>query len=271
MSIPPKLVDSSLILNQRIATLTFERDDVRNALTGTGLIDDILTTADWANHCQDVSVLIITGGGKAFSSGGNVKDMRDKQGDFAGAGAELQEQYRHGIQRMPLAIDNIEVPVIAAVNGAAIGAGFDLCNMCDIRIGCPETLFGETFINLGIIPGDGGAWFLQRIVGYQRAAELTLTGRMLKADEALQLHILMELVESSRLLQRATEIAAVIAAKSPRGVRMSKRLLKAAQRMELRDLLDLSASMQAISQGMDDHDEALAAFLERRQPEFKGS
>ena len=185
MSVTPKLIDSSLTLDQRIATLTFERDDVRNALTGTGLTGDILTTADWVNHCREVSVLIITGGGKAFSSGGNIKDMRDKQGNFGGKSVEIQEQYRHGIQRIPLAMDSIEVPVIAAVNGAAIGAGFDLCNMCDIRIGCPETLLGETFINLGIIPGDGGAWFLQRVVGYQRAVELSLTGRMVKAEEAL--------------------------------------------------------------------------------------
>ena len=97
----------------------------------------------------------------------------------------------------------------------------DLCNMCDIRLGCPQTLLGETFINLGIIPGDGGAWFLQRVVGYQRAAELTLTGRLVKAEEALELNILMELVAAEQLLPRAREIAAQIAAKPPRGVRMS--------------------------------------------------
>jgi enoyl-CoA hydratase/carnithine racemase len=228
MSTLPALTDAKLELKDRVATLTFQRDDVRNALTGTALIDDIVDTANWVNRSDEVSVLIITGDGKGFSSGGNVKDMRDGLGLFGGSIAEMQEQYRKGIQRIPLAMDGIEVPVIAAVNGAAIGAGFDLCNMCDIRIGCPETLLGETFINLGIIPGDGGAWFLQRIVGYQRAVELTLTGRLVKAEEALQLNILMELVDSDQLLPRAQEIAAQIAAKPPRGVRMSKRLLKAA-------------------------------------------
>lgn len=270
MSGTPKLTDSSLVLTDRIATLTFERDDVRNALTGTALIEDLEVTCNWANGNPDVSVLIMTGDGKAFSSGGNVKDMRDKRGFFAGATAELQEQYRQGIQRIPLAMDAIEVPTIAAINGAAIGAGFDLCNMCDIRIGCPDTLLGETFINLGIIPGDGGAWFLQRIVGYQRAAELTLSGRLVKAEEALSLNILMELVAADQLMSRAGEIAASIAAKPPRGVRMTKRLLKAAQRMELRDLLDMSASMQAVSHQMADHAEAVDAFLEKREPEFKG-
>lgn len=266
----PTLTDASITLENRVATLTFQRDDVRNALTGTALIDDLVQTAAWANLNREVSVLIITGDGKAFSSGGNVKEMRDKQGIFGGQAAEIQERYRQGIQRIPLALNDIEVPTIAAVNGAAIGAGFDLCNMCDIRLGCPETLLGETFINLGIIPGDGGAWFLQRVVGYQRAAELTLTGRLIAAEEALEYGILMEVTERENLLPRARELALQIAAKPPRGVRMTKRLMKAAQRMELRDLLDMSASMQAISHQMDDHREAVDAFLDKRTPDFSG-
>ncbi len=270
MSVIPTLTDANLTLDNRVTTLTFQRDDVRNALTGTALIDDLVTTVDWVNACADVSVLIITGAGKAFSSGGNVKEMRDKAGMFGGRTAETQELYRTGIQRIPLAMERLEVPAIAAVNGAAIGAGFDLCNMCDIRLGCPDTLVGETFINLGIIPGDGGAWFLQRVVGYQRAAELTLTGRLVKGPEALELNILMEMVDSDQLMNRANELAAAIAAKPPRGVRMSKRLMKASQRMELRDLLDMSASMQAISHTMDDHGEAIEAFLDKRTPNFKG-
>jgi len=270
MSQLPHLTDARIELEDRVATLTFERDDLRNALTGTALIDDIVHTAAWANLNREVSALIITGDGKAFSSGGNVKEMREKEGIFGGAAAEIQEQYRQGIQRIPLAMNDIEVPTIAAVNGAAIGAGFDLCNMCDIRIGCPETLLGETFINLGIIPGDGGAWFLQRVAGYQRAAELTLTGRLVKADEALEYGILMEVVDSDQLLPRAREIAAEIASKPPRGVRMTKRLLKAAQRMDLKDLLDMSASMQAISHQMEDHREAVDAFLDKRPPDFSG-
>ena len=271
MTTLPALTDSELTLEQRVATLTFNRDDVRNALTGTALIDDICATVDWVNNTPDVSVLILTGAGKAFSSGGNVKEMQQKQGMFGGNPAAIQEGYRHGIQRIPLAMQSIEVPTIAAVNGAAIGAGFDLCNMCDIRIGCPDTLVGETFINLGIIPGDGGAWFLQRVAGYQRAAELTLTGRLIKGEEALQYNILMELVDSAALLPRARELAAAIAAKPPRGVRMTKRLLQAAQRMELRDPLDMSASLQAISHTMADHEEAIDAFLDKRAPGFSGN
>lgn len=270
MSQLPHLNDASIELDNRVATLTFRRDDVRNALTGTSLVEDIVQTAAWVNLNRDVSALIITGEGKAFSSGGNVKEMRERQGMFGGAAAEVQEHYRQGIQRIPLAMHDIEVPTIAAVNGAAIGAGFDLCNMCDIRLGCPNTLLGETFINLGIIPGDGGAWFLQRVAGYQRAVELTMTGRLIQAEEALEYGILMEVLEVDELMPRAREIAAEIAGKPPRSVRMTKRLLKAAQRLELKDLLDMSASLQAISHQMDDHREALEAFLDKREPSFKG-
>jgi enoyl-CoA hydratase/carnithine racemase len=142
--------------------------------------------------------------------------------------------------------------------------------MCDLRLGCPNTLVGQTFLNLGIIPGDGGAWFLQRVAGYQRAAELTLTGRLVQAEDALDYGILMEVVETEALMPRALEIAREIAAKPPRTVRMTKRLLKAAQRMELRDLLDMSASLQAISHQTEDHREAVDAFLEKRDPAFRG-
>ncbi len=151
----PELTDATLTLENRVATLTLNRHDVRNALTGTALVDDIVATAAWVNRCQEVSVLVITGAGSAFCAGGNVKDMAERGGDFAGDVAEVAERYRQGIQRMPLALNQVEVPIIAAVNGAAIGAGFDLANMADLRIASRKASFGETFLNLGIIPGDG--------------------------------------------------------------------------------------------------------------------
>ena len=177
----PELKDAILDIDGRIATLTLNRHDVRNALTGTGLIDDIVTVCDWVNRADHISVLIITGAGSAFSAGGNVKDMAERGGDFAGDVAEVATRYRRGIQRIPLALDEVEIPVIAAVNGPAIGAGFDLCMMADVRIASEKAKFGETFLNLGIIPGDGGAWLLQRLIGYQRAFELTLSGRVIDA------------------------------------------------------------------------------------------
>ena len=267
----PELLDSKLEVADRIATLTFQRDDVRNALTGTALIDDILRTVSWAENEKKVSVLILTGEGSAFSSGGNVKEMQDRTGTFAGSAIEIQEQYRRGIQQLPLALHGTEIPLVAAVNGPAIGAGFDLACMCDLRIASSKALVGETFINLGIIPGDGGAWLLQRLVGYQRAAELTLTGRLLKAEEALQFGLFLKVVEPEELLTSARELAAKIAEKPPQAVRLTKRLMKLAQRTELPDFLDLCASFQAMAHHTADHREAVSAFLEKRSGSYTGS
>jgi enoyl-CoA hydratase/carnithine racemase len=266
----PTMGDSLLHIDSRVATLTFNRDDVRNELTGTQLVADICNTVDWINTTLDISALIITGDGSAFSAGGNIKDIRDKKGIFDGNPALISDNYRHSIQRMSLAMHSAEVPVIAAVNGPGIGAGFDLACMCDIRLGTSATRFGETFINLGLIPGDGGAWFLQRLVGYQRAAELTFSGRVINAEEALQLGLLLEIVEREDLLDRATALAADFASKPPQALRMTKRLMKAAQRLELGDLLDLSASYQASAHHTVDHQRAMDAMLDKAEAEFQG-
>ena len=266
----PQLKDSLLSIDERVATLTLNRDDMRNALTGTGLVDDIVDTVEWINREESISGLVLTGAGRAVSAGGNIKEMRDRSGAFAGDALEIQRRYRQGIQNIPLAMHRAEVPVIAAVNGPAVGAGFDLACMCDLRIASSNALFGETFINLGIIPGDGGAWFLQRLIGYQRAAELSLTGRLVKADEALELGLVLELTAPEQLQSRAAALAAEIAAKPPQAVRLTKRLMKLAQRQELPDFLDLCACFQGMCHETEDHVEAVRAFLEKRQGNYLG-
>ncbi len=267
----PQLTDATLSLQSRVAELTFTRDDVRNALTGTTLVADILTTLDWCNRTPEVSVLIMTGSGKAFSAGGDIKQMRDREGMFSGSVLQIQDQYRRGIQQLPLAIQKSEIPLIAAINGPAIGAGMDLACMCDLRIGSTSTLLGETFINLGIVSGDGGTWFLPRLIGYQRAAELLFTGRLVKAQEALDLGLLLEIVAPEQLLERARGLAAEIAAKPPQAVRLSKRLLKLGQRQELPEFLDQCAAFQGMAHHTDDHLEAVNAFLEKRPADFSSS
>ena len=270
MSNIPLTTDAHLEINDRVATLKFNRDDVRNALTGTALVEDIVTVAHWINSESSISCLIITGNGKAFCSGGNIKEMRDGKGTFSGTPAQIAEKYRRGIQRMTLAMHAIEIPVIAAVNGPAMGAGFDLACMCDIRLGSEHTLFEETFINLGLIPGDGGAWFLQRLVGYQKAAELTFSGRPVGPEEALQLGLLLEIVPAGQLLARAMECARTFAAKAPQALRMTKRLMKSAQRLELPDFLDLCSSYQASCHHTEDHKRAVNGLLDKTTIEFQG-
>lgn len=267
----PQLHDALLQLDGRVATLTLDRDDVRNALTGTRLADDIEATVDWINANEDVSVLVLTGAGKAFSAGGNVKHMLQREETFGGDVYAVQKQYREGIQRIPLALHRLEVPAIAAINGAAIGAGFDLACMCDLRIAAQDSIMGETFVNLGIIPGDGGAWFLQRLVGYQRAAELTFSGRTFGAQEALAMGIVLEVVEGAALKARAQALAASFAAKPPQALRLTKRLMKSATRLELGDFLAQCAVFQGMCHNTADHLEAVGAFLDKRAPQFKGN
>lgn len=259
----PQLTDALLEVDGRVATLTLNRDDVRNALTSTHLIEDIVAVAEWVNGCDDISVLVITGAGSAFSAGGNVKDMANRTGDFAGDVAEVATRYRRGIQRIPLALQNVEVPIIAAVNGAAIGAGFDLANMADIRIASHKARFGETFLNLGIIPGDGGAWFMQRLIGYQQAFELTLSGRIIDAEEAKTLGILLEVVDPEQLMPRAQALAARFAGQPPKALRLTKRLMKMAQRMELKDFLDVCANFQGMCHNEPEHLEAVQRLLNK--------
>jgi enoyl-CoA hydratase/carnithine racemase len=270
MTAAPDLSDALLAIDGRVATLTLNRDDVRNELTGTRLVDDIERTVEWINREEHIAALVITGAGKAFSSGGNVKHMRERQGSFGGDVYEVQKRYREGIQRIPLALHRLEVPSIAAVNGAAIGAGFDLTCMCDIRIAAEGATLAESFVNVGIIPGDGGAWFLQRLIGYQRAAELTFSGRVIGADEAKSLGIVMEVLAPADLLPRAAALAQSFAAKPPQALRLTKRLMKSAQRMELPDFLEHCAVFQGMCHNTQDHLEAVGAMLEQRRPVFTG-
>lgn len=267
---PPALTDALLSVEDGVAVLTLNRDDIRNALTGSALVDDICAVVDWINDDAAVSVLVLTGTGRAFSSGGNVKDMRDGTGMFGGTVEQVARQYRQGIQRLPLALDGLEVPVIAAVNGPAIGAGCDLACMTDIRIAGASAVFGETFITLGIIPGDGGAWLLQRLIGYGAAADMTFTGRLVAAEEALALGLVSRVVADDALMGTALAMAREIAAKPPLTIRHAKRLMKMAARTPLPDFLAHCAAIQGMCHASEDHKEAVSAFLERRPGAYHG-
>ena len=253
----PVLKDSILKIKGKVASLKFNRDDIRNALTGSFLVDDIINTANFVNKDKKISVLIITGNGKAFSSGGNIKEMLNKNSIFSGKVEEVEKKYRYGIQRIPKVIEKIEIPVIAQVNGPAIGAGFDLACMCDIRIMSNEAYFSENFINLGIIPGDGGAYFLQNLIGYQKAAELTFTGRKVFAQEALDLGLVLRAVDKDKLDNEVNRFANEIAKKPANTLRYTKRLLKMGNKMTLEQFLDFSALFQGISHNHREHNLAL--------------
>jgi len=257
-------------VDQGIATLTLNQPETCNAITDPPIIAEIEKVCSLINNDIEIKVLIITGKDSAFSSGGNIKDMIAKKGMFQGSPAKLMENYRKNIQRIPLAIHQIEIPTIAAVNGAAIGAGCDLALMCDMRIASKRAKFGETFLNVGLIPGDGGAYFLPRTVGMAKACELTFTGDIIDGYEAFTMGLANYLVEHELLMEKTFELARKIASKPPEALRMAKRLLYMGQYLTLPHLLEQSAALQALCHDTKDHMEALSAMFEKRIPQFKG-
>ena len=252
-----------------VLTLIMNQPETRNALTGNTAVQELVDACAAITLDTSIRVVILTGAGPVFSSGGNVKDMRRFfEQDIS---PELiREEYRNGIQRLPKALYNLDVPVIAAINGAAIGAGLDLTCMCDIRIASNTATFAESFVKVGIVPGDGGAWLLPRVVGMSKASEMAFTGEALNATEALACGLVSRVVAPEALLPEAQTLAVKIAT-NPGGVlRMTKRLLREGQRSTLESLLELSAGYQAIAHKTADHQEAVMAFVEKRKPVFGG-
>jgi enoyl-CoA hydratase/carnithine racemase len=254
-----------------ILTITLNQPERRNPISDMDMVEALLEAVGAADADVSVRAVILTGAGAAFSSGGDVKKMvaggggvRDK------APVQTRRNYKWGIQRLPMAFQELEVPVIAAINGAAVGAGCDLACMCDIRIAAESARFAESFVKLGIIPGDGGAWLLPRIIGFSRATELALTGEMINAQEALACGLVSRVVPDAELMAAALAVADKIAANPPHAVRMTKRLLRQGQTATLANILEMSAAMQSIAHTTQDHDEAINAFIEKRPPSFGG-
>jgi enoyl-CoA hydratase/carnithine racemase len=262
----------TLEVADRVAVLTLSRPDVRNVISHEAMVAEIERACAHVNRDRDISCLVVTGSGTVFSAGGNVKDMADRSDMFGGSPAQIFWGYRQGIQRIPRAVDAVEVPTICAVNGPAIGAGCDLALMCDLRIASEAAAFGETFVNLGIVPGDGGAYFLPRAVGAQKAAEMIFTGRVVSAAEALESGLVLRVVPAADLMRVTMELAAAIASKPPITVRLAKLLYRQGLRAaNLGDFLDLSAAFQALCHHTGDHQEAVRALLEKRPGRYAGA
>lgn len=253
-----------------IVILTLNMPDTRNALTDADLCAAIIDAMKRINADQTVRCAIVTGAGKAFSSGGNLKHMKEKKSIFGGDAIDAKDGYRNGIQSMAKAIWECEVPLIAAVNGPSYGAGCDLTCLCDIRIASTKATFAENFARVGLISGDGGAWLLPRQIGLSRAAEMTFTAEPVDAATALDWGLVSQVVEPEELLDAARKLASRIAVNPPRQLRMSKRLLREGLNTRLDSLLELAAAYQGACHQTADHAEAVDALLEKREPVFTG-
>ncbi len=254
-----------------LVVLTLDAPARRNAISSFADCEEVEAACRRIARDPSVRCVILTGADPAFCAGGDVKGMRDRTGIMAADGpAEMRENYRKGIQRIPLALWELDVPTIAAVNGPAIGAGLDLACMCDIRIASEKAVFAESFVRVGIVPGDGGAWLLPRAIGLSMAAEMSFTGDPLHAEEALAARLVSRVVPHEHLMDAARLLAGRITRNPPGVLRMTKRLLREGQQMSLPSLLEMSAAYQAIAQETADHREAVAAILEKRDPAFTG-
>jgi enoyl-CoA hydratase/carnithine racemase len=265
-------MDDTVLVERRgrVAVLTLNRPEVRNAFSTVEQIAAFVEAVEGIGRDPELSVVIVTGAGSAFCSGGDIKGMQNETGFSAGTSLDLRERYRHDVQRLTASLFELELPAIAAVNGPAIGLGCDLACCCDIRIASTGARFAESFIKVGLIPGDGGAYFLQRIVGLAKASELTFTGDTIDAVEAERIGLVSQVVAPDQLLPAAQALADRIAANPPQVLRYTKRLLREAQRSSLDATFELSAAFQAIVQRSADHREAVAAAIEKRAPRYTG-
>jgi enoyl-CoA hydratase/carnithine racemase len=248
-----------------IALITLNRPEAKNAFSPE-MIRLWRECLEAAKADDNVRVIIVTGKGDTFCSGGDIRDMADgklKSWD-------MKRFLWDGVHRIVLTLEDLDKPVIAAINGAAMGAGMDMAIMCDLRVCSDKAKLAESYIMMGLIPGDGGAYFLPRLTGVSKALELLFTGDVLTPEEALQMGIVNRVVSHDRLMEETMKLAEKIAGKPPVAIRMMKRAVYQGLTSTLKAHLDYISSQMSLLSETADHVEAARSFLEKRKPVFKG-
>ena len=248
-----------------IATITLNRPERRNAFN-VEMLDLWVEALRDARANDAVQVVVVTGAGRAFCSGGDVGSMSER-GDMTGL---EHKRWLEVVHRIPLALEELDKPVIAALNGAAAGAGLDMALMCDLRFAAEGARFSEAYVKVGLIPGDGGTYFLPRLIGTARALELIWSGDAFDAQEAFRLGIVNRVVPPDQLMPTVYEFAGRLAKGPAVAIRLAKRAVYAGMRMDLRAHLDMISSHMAVVRQTEDHKEGVRAFAEKREPEFRG-
>jgi len=254
-----------------VATITLNRPERMNAFS-----QPLLT--EWTDaivRCQDdddVRVVLITGAGRAFCAGADLKAQGDE--DYAlmqhHGPAERRNSLRYSVHRVPHALEYLDKPYIAAVNGAAVGAGMDMASMADIIIASDQARFGMSYVNVALIPGDGGAWLLPRLVGKQKAFDLICNGTIFGADEALEMGYAFKVVPHESLMEEATAYAQKLAAGPPVAIQLAKQLLRRSETLPFMEALNAAQHAMTIAQSTEDAVEGPTAFREKRSPNFIG-
>lgn len=252
--------------DRNIATLTLNRPEVRNAFS-----PEMLSL--WQQYLgqfredKDLLVLVLTGSGDTFCSGGDIKDMAEGKLQSW----DMKRFLWEGVHRIALMMEDLDKPVIAAINGSAMGAGLDMALMCDIRICSEKAKLAESYILMGLVPGDGGAFYLPRLIGPAKAMELLLTAEVLDPVNAEKMGLINRVVKHKDLMSETMKLAQSIAEKPPQAVRMMKRAVQQSLTSTLRSHLDYISSQVALLSETKDHQEAARAFIEKRKPFFTGS
>lgn len=248
-----------------IATITLNRPEARNAFSDEmiRLWRDRLVEA---GEDDDVCVVVVTGRGDTFCSGGDIKAMAEGRL----ASWDMKRFLWDGVHRIALAMEDLDKPVIASINGAAMGAGLDMALLCDLRVCSDRARLAETYVLMGLAPGDGGALLLPRVIGLPRAMEMLLTGDVITPDEAQKIGLVNRVVAHESLMDETMRLARRIAERPPLAVRMIKRAVMQGLGQDLRTHLDCISSQLSLLSQTEDHREAALAFLERRKPRFRG-
>lgn len=252
-------------LREHVVQVTYDRPDALNAYNESLLVGAV-DTFERLDAREDVRAIVLTGAGDAFCSGVDLNEMPlTPEMDY--------EEYERGLglfQDVVRTLRGIDTPVVAAINGYALGAGCDTALACDFRITSDDGVLGETFIDVGFVPGDGGAFLLPRLIGEARAKELIFTGRKLKGEEIVEWDLARERVATDDLVESATEFAETLAGRPPVALGKSKRLVNGSFDSSLEEAFADATRAQRICSQTKDHEEAVTAFQEDREPTFEG-
>jgi enoyl-CoA hydratase len=253
-----------LDVKDNIAVVTLNRPDKLNALNAQ-TIDDLNSVFDELKENEEVYIVVLTGiGEKAFVAGADIKELNKL--DMISA-----KEFAEKGQAVLNEIENFDKPVIAAINGFALGGGCELALACHIRLASDNAKFGQPEVNLGIIPGYGGTQRLARLINTGRAMEYILTADMISADEAYRIGLVNKVYTQNELLDKAIEMGKKITGKGQQAIRLAMKAVKAVNEMSLKEGQNLEASLFALCCGTEDFKEGTSAFLEKRKPEFKNN
>lgn len=261
-----------------IATITLNRPESLNAFS-VEMIQKWIGALTEVRDNDDIRVLILTGNGKAFCAGGDIKAIKNNDGflnkdgheelDFSSTGLNVKNSLWKYVQRIPLLMEEIDKPTIAAINGDAIGAGLDMTLQCDIRLASDKVRLGEGYVKLGIVPGDGGGYYLPRIIGLDKALMLLWTGRIIDAEEAKSIGLVTDVIPHEQLLEEAYKLANSLAKGPQQSIRLIKRTVQQGLKTDLRTALDTVSSYMGLVTEHPDYKEGLQALMEKRKPNFE--